>query len=237
MYHPNVFTRGFVSLPLTLPVFPHMSHFPFFLCTTRMFSRGAFSLSHSHSPSSPTCHTSHSSYIHPPGISLLVQAASRALGDFYQLICRFRTLTAPTATRPPPQGGDTTPGGVRSAPPPHGGDTPQPPSLSTDRGGEGAVDTSAGGGWGDPPPTSRRCVCRAPSSSPAESGSKRERAVRGVPTRSTRAPLGGGHPLDPARQPLEPARGGGRGGAPTPREPRPCLLPPPQVKRTLSLFV
>ena len=219
MYHPNVFTRGFVSLPLTLPVFPHMSHFPFFLCTTRMFSRGAFSLSHSHSPSSPTCHTSHSSYIHPPGISLLVQAASRALGDFYQLICRFRTLTAPTATRPPPQGGDTTPGGVRSAPPPHGGDTPQPPSLSTDRGGEGAVDTSAGGGGGDPPPPDEPPL-RLPGS---ELLSRRKwLQERESGSRSAHAE--------------HPGAFGGEGGG-TPREPRPCLLPPPQVKRTLSLFV
>ena len=33
MYHANVFTRCFLSLPLTLPVFPHMSHFPFVLHT------------------------------------------------------------------------------------------------------------------------------------------------------------------------------------------------------------
>ena len=205
MYHPNVFTRCFLSLPLTLPVFPHMSHFPFVL----------------HTP--------------PRHFPFLVQAASRALGDFYQLICRFRTLTAPTATRSPPQGGDTTPGGVRSAPPPHGGDTPQPPSLSTDRGGEGAVDTSAGGGWGDSPPDEP--PLRLPGSellSRRKWLQERESGLRSAHAEHPGA-FGGGDPRDPLS--LDPARGGGRGGAPTPREPRPCLLPPPQVKCTLSWFV
>ena len=205
MYHPNVFTRCFLSLPLTLPVFPHMSHFPFVL----------------HTP--------------PRHFPFLVQAASRALGDFYQLICRFRTLTAPTATRPPPRAGTPLRGGSEAPLLPTGGTLLSRRRSALTAGVRERSIPPRGGVGATPPPTSRHCVCRAPSSSPAESGSKRERAVCGVPTRSTRAPLGGGDPRDPLS--LDPARGGGRGGAPTPREPRPCLLPPPQVKCTLSWFV
>ena len=190
MYHPNVFTRCFLSLPLTLPVFPHMSHFPFVL----------------HTP--------------PRHFPFLVQAASRALGDFYQLICRFRTLTAPTATRPPPppQGGDTThePGGVRSAPPPHGGDTPQPPSLSTGRGGEGAVDTSAGGGWGDSPPDEP--PLRLPGSellSRRKWLQERESGLRSAHAEHPGAFGGGGTPATPS---LSTPLGEGVEGVPPPPE-------------------